>query len=173
MKVELKQLSIIMGTKEYAMLQRLMSCENGFTNPACGLSYLEYKNWLVQEDRRSRGIDLPDGWVPYTTYILYIDGLPVGYGRVRHVTNQYLEHVAGVGAFGYGIAAPHRNKGYGTILFTELLKKCQDFGYRNVKFFPHRDNVASLNIMHKHGGTVIGDFNEMKVIVSLPLPQQF
>ena len=124
-KIELKQLSLDMGKAEYDMLQEIPAVENGFTNPAYGLSYDEYKEWLRTTDGHSRGIGLPEGWIPYTTYILYVDGIPVGYGRVRHSSSEYLETVVGVENLGYGIAKKHRGKGYGSILFTELLKKAK------------------------------------------------
>ena len=124
-KIELKQLSLDMGKAEYDMLQGISAVENGFTNPAYDLSYDEYKEWLRITDNNSRGIDLPEGWIPYTTYVLYVDGIPVGYGRVRHSSSEYLETVVGAGNLGYGIAKKHRGKGYGSILFTELLKKAK------------------------------------------------
>ena len=90
-KIMLKQLSLDMGKPEYEMLQRIPAVENGFTNPAYNLSYDEYKEWLQITDNNSRGIDLPEDWIPYTTYVLYIDDVPVGYGRVRHSSSEYLE----------------------------------------------------------------------------------
>ena len=58
-KIELKQLSLDMGKAEYDMLQEIPAVENGFTNPAYGLSYDEYKEWLRTRDGHSRGIGLP------------------------------------------------------------------------------------------------------------------
>ena len=129
MKAELRKLSMDMSEKEYNMLQDILDEENGFTNPAYNLSYEDYKKWLKKEDDYSRGENLPEGWIPCTTYILYIDDAPVGYGRIRHYSNEYLEKIKGVGNFGYGIAQKYRGNGYGNILFSELLKKCKDFGY--------------------------------------------
>ena len=117
--IMLKQLSLDMGKQEYDMLQRIPAVENGFTNPAYNLSYDEYKEWLRITDNNSRGIDLPEDWIPYTTYVLYIDNVPVGYGRVRHSASEYLETVVGAGNLGYGIAKGCRGKGYGSILFKE------------------------------------------------------
>ena len=119
MKIELKQLSVDMAEKEYDMLQDILDIENGFTNPAYGLSYGDYKKWLQQEDDYSRGENLPYNWVPCTTYFLYIDDVPVGYGRIRHTSNEELEKIKGVGNFGYGISKKYRGKGYGNILFSK------------------------------------------------------
>ena len=104
-----------MGKTEYDMLQGIPAVENGFTNPAYNLSYDEYKEWLRITDNNSIGKDLPEGWIPYTTYFLYIDDIPVGYGRVRHSSSEYLETVVGAGNLGYGIAKGCRGKGYGSM----------------------------------------------------------
>ncbi|MBP5491189.1 MAG: GNAT family N-acetyltransferase, partial [Lachnospiraceae bacterium] len=103
MNIALKQLSVDMGKPEYDMLQGIPAVENGFTNPAYNLSYDEYKEWLRITDNNSIGKDLPEGWIPFTTYFLYIDDTPVGYGRVRHSSSEYLETVVGAGNLGYGI----------------------------------------------------------------------
>ena len=167
--IELKQLSMDMGKPEYDMLQGISAVENGFTNPAYDLSYDEYKEWLRITDNNSRGIDLPEGWIPYTTYVLYVDGIPVGYGRVRHSSSEYLETVVGAGNLGYGIAKEYRGKGYGSILFKELLKKCKEIGYKEIKLFPMKSNEPTVKIMLKNGGQIIGDFKNQKHIIRIPL----
>ena len=111
MKIELKQLNVNMAEQEYEMFQGILDIENGFTNPAYNLSYKKYKKWLQEVDNHSQGIDLPKGWIPYTTYILYVDNVPVGYGRVRHSSSEYLETVVGAGNLGYGISKEYRGKG--------------------------------------------------------------
>lgn len=60
-KIELKKLNINLGRDEYNMLQNIKNNENGFSNPAYMLSYDEYKEWLKEEDKHSRGENLPDG----------------------------------------------------------------------------------------------------------------
>lgn len=169
MKVELKQLSVNMTKQEYVMFQGILDIENGFTNPAYNLTYNEYKKWLQEVDNHSKGLNLPDGWIPYTTYILYINDIPVGYGRIRHTSSEYLETVVGAGNLGYGISKECRGKGYGNILFKELLKKCKEHGYNEIKLFPLKTNEVTIKIMIKNGGRIIGNFKDEKYIISIPL----
>ncbi len=169
MKVELKQLSVNMTEQEYVMFQGILDIENGFTNPAYNLTYNEYKKWLQEVDNHSKGINLPDGWIPYTTYILYINDIPVGYGRIRHSSSEYLETVVGAGNFGYGISKEYRGKGYGDILFKKLLKKCKEHGYNEIKLFPLKTNEVTIKIMIKNGGRIIGNFKDEKYIISIPI----
>lgn len=169
MKIELKQLSINMGKTEYEMLQNIENNENGFSNPAYNLTYNDYIEWLKKEDDYSRGENLPETWVPCTTYFLYIDNKPVGYGRIRHTSSEYLENKIGAGNLGYGIAKEHRGKGYGNILFQELLKECKKIGYKEIKLFPLKENEATIKIMLKNGGRIIGEFKEEKHIILIPI----
>lgn len=169
MKIELKQINTNMNEQEYEMLQGILDVENGFTNPAYGISYQDFKNWLQEMDNHSKGISLPEGWVPYTTYILYIDDIPVGYGRIRHSSSEYLETVVGAGNLGYGISKEYRGKGYGNILFKELLKKCKEHKYNEIKLFPLKTNEATVKIMLKNGGKIIGEFKQEKYIILIPI----
>lgn len=169
MKIELKQINTNMNEQEYEMLQGILDVENGFTNPAYGISYQDFKNWLQEMDNHSKGISLPEGWVPYTTYILYIDDIPVGYGRIRHSSSEYLETVVGAGNLGYGISKEYRGKGFGNILFKELLKKCKEHKYNEIKLFPLKTNEATVKIMLKNGGKIIGEFKQEKYIILIPI----
>jgi RimJ/RimL family protein N-acetyltransferase len=55
------------------------------------------------------------------------------------------------------------------ILFRELLIKCKDFGYNEIKLFPHKENIATIKIMLKNGGEIIGEFKEYKHIIRIPI----
>ena len=50
----------------------------------------------------------------------------------------------------------------------ELLKKCKEIGYKEIKLFPMKNNTASVNIMLKNGGQIIGDFKSQKHIIRFP-----
>ena len=143
--IMLKQLSLDMGKTEYDMLQGIPAVENGFTNPVYNLSYDEYKEWLRITDKNSIGKDLPEGWIPYTTYFLYIDDIPVGYGRVRHSSSEYLETVVGAGNLGYGIKHQtfHISVGVSVSLFfsIELRIPVMDDG---VVIWANNHNIGSI-----------------------------
>lgn len=168
MKIELAQLSRDNGLAEYGMLQDIDNNEYGFINEACGMSFDDYEKWLIQQDDYSKGRNLPHNWIPQTTFFLYIDGRPVGIGRIRHYSNETLE-LQGVGNLGYGIAKSFRGKGYGSILFECLLEKCKLFGYSEIKLFPYIDNVATNRVMLKHGAKLIGTLNDEKNIYVIPV----
>ncbi len=91
MEVLLKQFEVRYNQDEYNMLQDIFDGENGFMNPAYGLDKEQYMKWLRNVDDSSKEINLEEGWIPETTYFLYVDNVPVGYGRIRHSSNEYLE----------------------------------------------------------------------------------
>lgn len=93
--IELKQSNKDLGIAEYEMLQGIENGENGFMNEVCGLSFKEHKKWLENQDDFSFGKNLPRGWIPYTTYFLYDNNIPIGIGRIRHETSEYLQTVIG------------------------------------------------------------------------------
>ena len=166
--IELRQSNKNLGIAEYEMLQGIENGENGFMNTVYGMNFDDYKKWLIEQDDHHLGINLPEGWIPDTTYFLYNNNTPIGIGRVRHGTNEYLQKVIGAGEIGYAISKAYRGKGYGNILFQELLKKCKEFGYDKITLFPHKDNFATIKIMIKNGGKIIGNFKEEKIIIEIP-----
>lgn len=172
LKIELRQLNVNFDRQEYEMLQSIEDNENGFSNPAYGISYEEYKEWLKKEDNYSKGKELPEEWIPCTTYFLYVNDIPVGYGRIRHSSNEYLENVIGAGNLGYGISKEYRGKGYGKILFGELLKKCREMGYNEIKLFPYKSNVTTVKIMQSYAGKIVGEFKDEKYIIVIPIEKK-
>lgn len=161
--IELKQLSVDNGIAEYDMLQEIDANEYGFKNEANGLSHDEYKAWLIKEENYSKAQELPENWIPQTTYFLYINAQPVGIARIRHHSSELLER-QGVGNFGYGIAKPYRGKGYGNLLFAETMKKCKIYGYTSVKSFVHIDNIASNKVFQNNGAQLTGVVKGIKNI---------
>jgi len=161
MEFELRQLSVDNGLSEYNMLQEIGSNENGFTNEANGMTFDEYKRWLIQENDCSQAKNMPQNWIPQTTYFFYADNVPIGIVHLRHYSSDFLEK-QGVGNFGYGIAKSHRGKGYGHILFLHVLEKCKLHGYDKIKSFVHIDNDASNKVFIANGAKLIGTFDGAK-----------
>lgn len=107
---ELRRLSPEDGMDIYEMLQEIGADENGFMNGAYGLSPAEFRDWLKRQDDMSNGTGLEDWMVPQTTYWLYADGVPVGFGKLRHRLTDRLREEGG--HIGYAIRKSARGKGY-------------------------------------------------------------
>ncbi len=150
---ELKQLSVRDGRDVYEMLLQMPKDENGLINKANGLTFEEFRQWLVRKHADSLQEGLVDGWkVPSTTYWLYADGVPVGFGNVRHFLTDALREAGG--HIGYGIAPDYRGKGYGNEILRLLLQKARETGIGKALVTVHSDNIASQAVALKNGGVI-------------------
>ena len=65
---ELKKLSVEDGRDIYDMLQTMPKDENGLINNVNGMTWEEYKTWLVKKQQEAEQEGLVDGWkVPSAT----------------------------------------------------------------------------------------------------------
>ena len=140
--------------KEYDFIANTPEDENGFTNSNFGCTKEEFKNLILpQFIDQSKGINLPNGYVPSTEYFLWDDDQIVGLFRIRHYLNDFLRD--GAGHIGYGIRKEFRGKGYATkglkLTIEEALKIIpEDEIYMSV----HKDNPASLQVQLKNGAYI-------------------
>lgn len=153
MSIEIKKLSINDREDIYQMLQSIPSNENGFINSVNGKSYQEYKEWLIGALENSLQEGVIDGWrVPQTTYWLYEDGKPVGYGKIRHFLTDKL--LADGGNVGYAIIPSARKKGLGKTFLKLLIVESELLGVERVLLTIKKENKASLAVALANGGIV-------------------
>lgn len=151
----LKQLNRNDSTNIYQMLQKIGIEENKFHNGANGLTFNQFKDWLLIQDKWSRGEDLPIDYVRQWTFWLY-DGIqPVGFGKLREKLTEKSRLLGG--NIGYAIIEPERGKGYGTRLFMMLLKKAKELGILEVMSTVEKANPSSKAIHEKCGGVLINE----------------
>ncbi len=145
---------------EYSLISTLRS-ENGFENPNFGRSLEEYQNEVLPRlDEEARGINLKEGRVPQTCFILYADETPVGLFKVRHYVNDYQRHHSG--HIGFGIKPEFRGKGYGKEgcrLAIEKLKEMPDFHDEVIIMSCSITNQASLKVQRANGATIVEEGN--------------
>ena len=161
--LELKKLSVDDGFDVYKMLQEIPSEETGLLNKANGLTFDEYKEWLIAKQRDAEQKGIVDGWkVPSTTFWLYADGVPVGFGSIRHFLTEALSQAGG--HIGYGIAPQFRGNGYGNEILRLLLKKADEIGLEKVLVTVDLDNIASQAVALANGGVITGRTDESVLI---------
>ncbi len=149
--IELKRLSINDGIDIYNMLQDIESEENGFYNKVKGLSYDEYKEWLLRKEANANQEGLVDGWrVPETTFFLYVDNIPVGMGSIRHFLTDALREVGG--HIGYCISPKYRSKGFGKEILKRLIIEARKLGIKEILVTTNIDNYASQKVVLANSG---------------------
>lgn len=153
MNIEIRKLSDKDGEEIYRMLQSIPANENGFVNSVNGKSYEEYKLWLIGAVENSLQEGVIEGWkVPQTTYWLYEDGKPVGYGKIRHYLTDKL--LVDGGNVGYALIPSARNKGLGKTFLKLLIGESELLGVERLLLTIKEENKASLAVALANGGIV-------------------
>ena len=146
--------------KEWQFVTAMPEDENGLTNQWSGINREDFENIALQDMlKHSKGLDMPDWMVPETFYFLWKEDEIVGQFRIRHYLNDALR--TGGGHIGYFIGKQFRGNGYATEglrLTLEEARKIipEDEIYLRVNL----DNPASLRVMQKNGGRVVGEDSE-------------
>ena len=152
-RLKLRQLSPDDGRDVYEMLQGIGENENSFKNPVRGMDFDEYKEWLIEQDNWSRGVGLPEGYVPQTLFWLMENDLPVGIGKIRHALTDFSREYGG--NIGYAISSKHRGKGYGNTILKLLLEKAREMKIEEILLTVDKYNYASKKVIENNGGTLI------------------
>lgn len=152
MHAELRQLSPEDQRDVYDLLQSIPKDENGFVNGGHGRTYEEYRQWLKKSDDLAKGIGLADWMVPQTNYWLFVDGVPVGMGKLRDRLTDQLRVAGGHG--GYAIAAPYRGKGYGKLLLRLMIEKAKEKNIDRLLLTVRNHNIPSIRTALANGGTI-------------------
>lgn len=163
MSIILKKLTVDDGMDIYEMLQELPADENGFLNPVAGKTFEEYQEWLKRAVKNAEQKGIIDGWkVPQTTFWLYEDDRPVGYGKIRHfLTDKLLEEGGNVG---YSLCPQARNRGLGKIFLSLLLAEGAKLGVDRFLLTIHSDNEPSVHVALANGGRIEKQTEELLYI---------
>lgn len=99
----------------------------------------------------ARGVNLPDGYVPESSYWLVSEGEEIlGQVNIRHRLTPALEDFGG--HIGYQIRPSQRGKGYGTQMLALGLDKARQLGLTRVLITCDPENIASVRVIEKNGG---------------------
>ena len=148
--MELRELTINDGTDVFEMIQDIGVGENGFNNSLYSDDFSLFQEKLLKNHEMSEALNLEPQYVPQTIYWLYVNGQPIGYGKLRHYLNQaLLQHG---GHIGYVISPMNREKGYAKKLLKELLQKAKEKGIDRVLLTCDSHNLASRKVIETNNG---------------------
>ena len=151
MQLAVRKASIADSLDIYQLLQQLPANENGFINSVAGKTYEEYRQWLESTVASSRQEEIVDGWkVPQSTFWLYLDEQPIGYGKIRHFLTEKLKATGG--HLGISIHPQYRGKGYGKAFIQLLLEESHKLGIHELLFTIKNENLPSINAVLANGG---------------------
>jgi len=109
--------------------------------------------WVKQQVDKSKGIGLEEKYVSVSTYLLWIDDIPVGVSSIRLLLNPTLEQLEyDCGHIGYAIGSDFRGRGYANILIAETLKQAKEKDIEKVLITTDDDNIPSWKAIEHNGG---------------------
>ena len=106
----------------------------------------------MRRNLHARGIGLPEGFVPETFLLAFVDGELVGRVSVRHTLNDFLLQVGG--HIGYGIQPGFRRRGYATEILRQALAIVRGLGVDEALVTCDDDNLASARTIEHCGGVL-------------------
>ena len=105
----------------------------------------------------SRGLDLPDGGVPHTTFWLVEDGEIVGVSSLRHRLTDRLKRLGG--HIGFGVRPSAQGRGVAKELLRQTLNEAGHLGLSEVLVICLKDNVASSSVIRANGGRLESEYS--------------
>lgn len=115
--------------------------------------------YIRRTEEHSRGENLPDFWMPATTYWLVEENAFLGHVNVRHSLVEWSEKIGG--HIGFAIRATERKKGYGSHILALAKAEARALGLTRALVTCNENNAGSRKIIEKNGG-VFQDMNEVK-----------
>jgi len=116
-----------------------------------GLDASDFGTLVAALERSSRGLDIPLGFVPHSTYWLVREGSEViGVSNLRHGLTPALRREGG--HIGYGIRPSARGRGYGTDILRRTLHRAAALGLDRVLLTCAKANLRSARVIVRNGG---------------------
>lgn len=108
---------------------------------------------LARLERNSKGIGLPGGFVPNSTFWLVREGNEiVGVSNLRHRLNESLRREGG--NIGYGIRPSARRNGFGSEILRQTLVRAWGIGLARVLVTCGKQNFGSVRVILANGGVL-------------------
>lgn len=122
--------------------------------------YSDFDAMVSMFEQISQGINIPEGFVPSSTFWAYENDSDkiVGAVNVRHYLNDMLFKTWG--NIGYGVRPSERRKGYATQILHLALDECRRLNINRVLLSCYKDNIASAKTILKNGGILENEVEE-------------
>ena len=139
--------------KAYELQMSFPQEETGFCNSAYGYTLEQFEEYVESCRKHSMGIDLKEGFVPDTVFVLVDDNENyVGIFNLRHCLNEFLAN--GPGHIGYGISSKYRRKGYATKGVELMLIEAKRIGIEEARLSCLKTNIGSFRAQQKNGAVI-------------------
>ncbi|MDJ0758293.1 MAG: GNAT family N-acetyltransferase [Woeseiaceae bacterium] len=117
----------------------------------------DFSALVTRLDNFSLGIDLPDDFVPNTTYWLVEDGEIIGVFSLRHHMTERLKRLGG--HIGFGVRPSAQGRGVAKELLRQTLAQAGRLGLSEVLVVCLKENVASSRVIEANGGALESEYS--------------
>ena len=118
----------------------------------------DFSGMLAKLENFKNGVDLPEGFVPASTYWLVDDGKILGVSNLRLHLNDRIRHAGG--HIGLGIRPSSRGSGLGSVLMTLTIEKAIEYGILEIHVHCHKHNEPSARMIKANGGRLESEIND-------------
>lgn len=115
----------------------------------------DFEAFLAQLEDCRKGVGIPSGFVPHSTYWLVSDGTVVGVVNIRHSLTDALRHFGG--SIGFGVRPSMRRNGFASELLRRALIETRCLGVSEVLLTCNKENVGSARTILANGGRLLSE----------------
>ena len=149
--IRLVKPSLELQSEYMEMVREFVSAGEVMDHKELQLALEDFPAYVNNCVKWERGIDLPDKWVPSSTFCLIRDdNVILGTSSLRYKLTDKLRLFGG--HIGYKIRPAQRRKGYGTEILKLTLIEAGRLGFMRFLVTCDDDNIASAKIIEKNGG---------------------
>jgi predicted acetyltransferase len=135
----------------------------------------DFRALLKRLNDFENGVNIPDGYVPSSTYWLVDSGELIGVSNLRHYLNERIKTSGG--HIGLGIRPSRRGHGLGNLLLALTIQKARSKGIEELHIHCHKNNEASARMIISNGGKLdseIADGKSAEIVQRyvVPAPNQ-
>ncbi len=109
-----------------------------------------FHRYVERVENWSRGLALPERFVPNTFFVGVVGDTVVGRVSIRHRLNDFLRRIGG--HIGYAVVPEYRRQGIATQLLSQSLPVCASLGIENALITCDVDNIPSIKVIERCGG---------------------
>lgn len=120
--------------------------------------HADFSAWLTRVENLANGSDVPEGFVPSTTYFLMDGDELIGVSNLRHYLNDRIREHGG--HIGLGVRPSLRGKGIGNQLMALTIAEARKKGIGEIHIHCLKENLPSARTIQHNGGELHSEVME-------------